>query len=523
SLSTSTSTGISTAQSGVNSLSTGLSTTNSNVTSLSTGLSALATSTTNTGNSTAAALGGGATYDATTGTVTAPSYTMYDKNGTTSTVNSVGSAINSINSQGIKYFHANSTAADSQALGIDAVAIGPNAVANNPGDVALGSGSITAAANPTVSANIGGTTYSFAGATPTSVVSVGAPGAERQITNVAAGRVTATSTDAVNGSQLYATNAAVSSLSTSLSNTDSNLASLSTGVGAVANEINNLNSSIAAGNIGPVQRTATPNQLTLVAQGGTGLNPGAAQVLTNVAPGQISATSTDAVNGSQLYAFKLEFSTLSTSVGNSITQIYNTTSRNIGTGTNSTVDGVNSNASGSNSTATGQGSNASGSNSTATGQGSTASGANSTAMGQGAMASGSNSVALGAGSVASDPNTVSAGSPGNERRLTNIAPGVNGTDAVNMNQLNGAISQGISQARSYTDTGVAAALAIPSIPNLNVGEHWAGAAVGNYGSATAIGVGVAYQATQNLNIAGAVSHAAGSGSTAVKVQAGYRW
>ncbi len=78
------------------------------------------------------------------------------------------------------------------------------------GSVALGSGTTVAAANPTGSATIttssGGqlTLSGFAGANPTSVVSVGAPGAERQITNVAAGRITPTSTDAVNGSQLYA-------------------------------------------------------------------------------------------------------------------------------------------------------------------------------------------------------------------------------------------------------------------------------------------------------------------------------
>jgi trimeric autotransporter adhesin len=46
-----------------------------------------------------------------------------------------------------------------------------------------------------------------------------------------------------------------------------------------------------------------------------------------------------------------------------------------------------------------------------------------------------NSGAIGANSVASDPNTVSFGSAGNERRLTNVAPGANGTDAVNLNQL----------------------------------------------------------------------------------------
>ena len=48
-----------------------------------------------------------------------------------------------------------------------------------------------------------GKTVNYAGTTPISTVSVGAKDKERTITNVAAGRVSATSTDAINGSQLY--------------------------------------------------------------------------------------------------------------------------------------------------------------------------------------------------------------------------------------------------------------------------------------------------------------------------------
>lgn len=58
-----------------------------------------------------------------------------------------------------------------------------------------------------------------------------------------------------------------------------------------------------------------------------------------------------------------------------------------------------------------------------------------TALGAYAQAYGGGSVALGAGSIANEPNTVSVGTPGHERRIMNLAPGVYGTDAVNMNQL----------------------------------------------------------------------------------------
>ena len=55
----------------------------------------------------------------------------------------------------------------------------------------------------TPSMTVNGTKYDFAGGAPVGTVSVGAEGKERTITNVAAGRISATSTDAINGSQLY--------------------------------------------------------------------------------------------------------------------------------------------------------------------------------------------------------------------------------------------------------------------------------------------------------------------------------
>ncbi|WFF39152.1 YadA-like family protein [Moraxella nasibovis] len=86
-----------------------------------------------------------------------------------------------------------------------AIAIGKNAkAAVAEGDVALGADSETTQVTPTANAAVNGITYgNFAGAAPTSAVSIGAAGSERQLQNVAAGRISATSTDAINGSQLY--------------------------------------------------------------------------------------------------------------------------------------------------------------------------------------------------------------------------------------------------------------------------------------------------------------------------------
>lgn len=63
-----------------------------------------------------------------------------------------------------------------------------------------------------------GGTVNFAGTAPVSTVSVGATGQERTITHVAAGRVSADSTDAINGSQLYGANQQIDNLYNKISN-----------------------------------------------------------------------------------------------------------------------------------------------------------------------------------------------------------------------------------------------------------------------------------------------------------------
>ena len=83
------------------------------------------------------------------------------------------------------------------------VSIGTNAKVTADDSVALGSNSVANSAVATASANINGRNYNFAGTTPVGTVSVGDSDKERTITNVAAGRISSTSTDAINGSQLH--------------------------------------------------------------------------------------------------------------------------------------------------------------------------------------------------------------------------------------------------------------------------------------------------------------------------------
>ena len=84
------------------------------------------------------------------------------------------------------------------------VAIGNKAQATINDSVALGSYSITNTVQGTSSTVINDKTYNFAGGVPVGTVSIGDVDKERTITNVAAGTMSATSTDAVNGSQLHA-------------------------------------------------------------------------------------------------------------------------------------------------------------------------------------------------------------------------------------------------------------------------------------------------------------------------------
>ena len=91
-----------------------------------------------------------------------------------------------------------------------------------------------------------GTTVNYAGTTPVSTVSVGAKDKERTITNVAAGRVSATSTDAINGSQLYGVHQMIDSLGqstnaqlqSSISHVEQNINRVEQNIGRVESESN---------------------------------------------------------------------------------------------------------------------------------------------------------------------------------------------------------------------------------------------------------------------------------------------
>ncbi|MGE6246672.1 YadA-like family protein, partial [Psychrobacter proteolyticus] len=107
----------------------------------------------------------------------------------------------------------------SSSAGVASSAFGMGSSASLNGSVALGAGSTTATSATTESTmTVGGVTHNIAGPAMRAgdQISVGSAGAERQIKHVAGGAVNATSTDAVNGSQLHATNTAVTNNSTAI-------------------------------------------------------------------------------------------------------------------------------------------------------------------------------------------------------------------------------------------------------------------------------------------------------------------
>ncbi|WLT04602.1 ESPR-type extended signal peptide-containing protein [Snodgrassella alvi] len=158
-------------------------------------------------------------------------------------------------------------------------------------------------------------------------------GSAQRITHVAAGNVSADSTDAINGGQLFALSSSAStglnSLSTSMSSmadiqqgsistiiadnlkdVNQNVSSLSTGLNTANSSINSLSSGYASIN----NQVSSLNQDALQWNGGISAydashGSGSAQRITHVAAGNVSADSTDAINGGQLFALSSSAST----------------------------------------------------------------------------------------------------------------------------------------------------------------------------------------------------------------------
>ncbi|EPI2625529.1 YadA-like family protein [Salmonella enterica] len=175
------------------------------------------------------------------------------------------------------------------AASLDSMAFGYNTsvTSDAANGIAFGSGAVTSAKN---SVAIG----SNSTATEENVVSVGSDVLKRKIVNVGNGAISESSTDAVNGSQLFATNANVTQNTTDIAaNTDS-INQNTTDIATNTTNINSLSDSIT---------TLTDDALLWDAASGafSASHTGNASKITNLAAGTLAADSTDAVNGSQLF------------------------------------------------------------------------------------------------------------------------------------------------------------------------------------------------------------------------------
>lgn len=362
----------------------------------------------------------------------------------------------------------------------------------------------------TVGANTGGNTVNFSG-------SAGA----RVLTGVAAGQVSATSGDAMNGAQLYANAASVASAlgGGATVNPNGTLAAPSytvggTTVNSVGGAITNLDGRVTQNTtaITNLQTTVTniagsvanavqydSSAHDKVTLGGTSATGKVS--LTNLADATLSATSTDAVTGEQLYATNQQVASLDQAVQNAAAA-------------GSKYVAVNS---------SGGAAAASGSSSLAVGGSASASGSSSTAIGDQAVASGSNSVAIGANSTATRDNSVSVGSAGSERQITNVAAGTAPTDAVNVGQLNnamGSMSSRIDDVDISARRGIAAASALNIVTPYLPGRTTLNAGVAGYRGTAALGIGLSrwnQKGTVNYNLG--VSSAGGN-STIVRAGIG---
>ena len=147
------------------------------------------------------------------------------------------------------------------------------------------------------------------------------------------------------------------------------------------------------------------------------------------------------------------------------------------------------------------------------------------------QAGATNSVAIGQGSVATTPNSVSFGTPSNPRVLSNIAPGVAPTDAVNVQQLTsvafGVASQigGLQSQINAANSAVAMAMAMgggfsPDNKTLAVAANYRTFAGGN-----AMGLTGLYRLTGNIVVSGSMGVAPVNNTTEFGGRVGvqYSW
>ncbi|GAB2907687.1 trimeric autotransporter adhesin EhaG [Paraburkholderia jirisanensis] len=440
----------------------------------------------NTASSTAEALGGGSSVDA-DGKIRKPSYNVAGN-----TYGDVGSALAAVDAKaasgsvdGVKY---DTSAHDSVTFDGASGTKLSNVTAGTADMDAVNLAQLKAAGlNVDTSGNVTNSFVAYDDATKGAITLAGGA-AGTKIENVKAGELSATSTDAVNGAQLFATNQNVDSLNTQITTINGELSDAvkydssahdkvtfnriggttlsNVKAGAADMDAVNVSQLKAAGlNVdtsGNVTNSfvayddAAKGKVTLA--GGTN-----GTTITNVKAGVVGATSADAINGSQLYT--LASSETKALGGGSTVNPDGSISMPEYTVGGKTVDGVDGAVTALDTRITGMSSaiveiapklkyikfgDTNALDATAAGADAVAIGGFAQAMGDGALAIGANaramatnSVAIGFGSSTSQANTFAVGSTTSKRRIVNLADGTSISDAVTVGQMNTAIGAAI--------------------------------------------------------------------------------
>ena len=405
----------------------------------------------------------------------------------------------------------------------NAVAIGTGARANFDNSVAIGGGSNTDHyATKQVNAIIDGVEVKWAGGeniSPGDVVSFGAKGFERQLKNVAPGEVSQTSTDAVNGSQIY-------SLARKVTNIMNGGSGSVVNVNATGEPLSKVSTIENGTKVEKYYRTAdvkddgtlvtgavaqTPASLALVnvAQTDTNKQTQTPRILGNVANG---VKDNDAVNVSQLNAAKVKYFSVNSSDAGNINNDGATGTDAIAIGPSATSNDVGSVALGKDAKANGAftvalgGGNWQFKGAQANGVGTTALGSNTktqeninyqTAIGFGATTSAESALALGYNAAASAQNAIALGREASTAGQGSLALGVN-------SQANGgsALAMGPSaQANSNYVVSLGYQANNGATNNANgVSIGWAAGMQSNGSSNVGIGSGAGRQISGNNNV-----------------------
>ena len=341
------------------------------------------------------------------------------------------------------------------------IAIGADAISNIDGAVALGNQSTTTAGVNTNSATVGSLTYSgFAGSTASSVVSVGSSSYQRQIQNVAAGQINNLSTDAINGSQLYAVIATLGNVTTSL-------VKVLGGDAAISND-----GTISMTNIGDTSENTIHDAIKK--SGGNSNQTPVVKAGKNITVAQSGNT----------YAV----ATTDDMTVNSITAgdtVINNNGLTINGGPSVTKDGITA----------------------------------------GDTVINNNGLTINGG-----PSVTKDGINAGNKRITNVAPGVNGTDAVNVNQLN-EVRQDVNGLKSHVHkmdrklrAGIAGALASGGLYHATMpGKSMVAAGAGTYRGESAIAVGYSRLSDNGkLGVKFSVNSDT-RGDTGAAASVGYQW